>query len=295
MGLHAGRLRHVIEIQECIQVQNVSSGGMVDRWQTVTGCSAVPAEIVYISGREFISSNAKQSEIVARITIRKRTGITTKMRIIGMGKTFDIQGILPDHETGNTWLTMPVSEVLNSTVENLVVFSTTLGNATILTDYTCSVDASGGFIFTQTEFNYLAIKQDCTTVLSTFKLGDQLSLAFSDYPVTVALGVTVLTNSSHDVVRVGNVRTTDYTVYNCNLSQTAQYSVAVDASVGTYGAVYFYENGVLLTSHILTAALAGTPDRFTIYGYSTVPGNSLFSLIDVRAYDVSGSTAWNRY
>jgi len=292
MGLHAGRLRHVIEIQESIQIQNASTGGMVERWQTVSGCSAVPAEIVYISGREFISSNAKQSEIVARITIRNRTGITTKMRIIGMGKTFDIQGILPDHETGNTWLTMPVSEVLNLTIETPVIFSYELFGGVILTDYTCVMNSASDQVSTQLEFQYLAIKQDVTIRIPELDLGDTFIIGFSDGTPSNGIGVFFNSQGSYDVIGVGN--STNYTSLNHNLDSTAEYTIAVDGGAGTYGTAYLYENGVLLLSHELTQALGATPDRFAIFCQSTaVPAT--FTLVDVRSYDIPNSTAWNRY
>jgi len=294
MGLHAGRLRHVIEIQECIQVQNASTGGMVDRWQTVTGCDAVPAEIVYISGREFISSNAKQSEIVARITIRKRPGITTKMRIIGMGKTFDIQGVLPDHETGNTWLTMPVSEVLNENPETQVIFSTVIGDTTILTDYTANLNTDNSYVLTQQEFQYLAIKQDCTMKITSLPDDSLVAFGFANLSVFDSISARISKLTSSDVIDLGNLYNNDTSSINHNFINGAEYTIVVDASVGSYGAAYLYENGDLILSHTLTQALSASPNCYYI-GAGYAPTAISAELIDVRSNDIPNSTPWNRY
>lgn len=110
--LYSGVLRHRIAIQEQLEDQDSDTGEVTHVWMTVEGMSNVPAEVVFLSAREFIASQATQGEIVARITIRYRAGITNKMRALFRGKTYNIRGVLPDPKSGLEWLTLPVSEGL---------------------------------------------------------------------------------------------------------------------------------------------------------------------------------------
>jgi SPP1 family predicted phage head-tail adaptor len=299
MGINAGRLRHVVEIQHAVQTQDSTTGGMVDAWQTVTGCSTVPAEIHYLSAKEFVSSNAMQSEIVARITIRNRPGLNVKMRIIGMGKTFNIHGILPDLETGKTWLTIPVSEVLETDSidpPTLVVLTTSNGaSAEILTDYTAQFTGSGGIVVTQQEFIYSGTKQDCTIIGPSFDQGGVYYFAFATYPPTMAIGFALHRSGLNSYYRVGNLITPDNTgLIEFDYDDQAQYSIAVDSNAGTYGTVWLYKNGQPVNSHILTAALAATPNTFAMY-CAQIGGPAICTLVDARSNSVSGSIAWNYF
>lgn len=112
--LFAGTLRHRIAIQEPTETQDPNTGEITIVWNTVSGMSAVPAEIAPLSAKEFIAGQAIQSEIVARITIRYRAGITAKMRAVHGSKIYNIRGVLQDPKTGIDWLTLPVSEGTNA-------------------------------------------------------------------------------------------------------------------------------------------------------------------------------------
>lgn len=111
--LFSGTLRHRIAIQEQLEEQDSDTGEITKVWVTVTGMGNVPAEIVPLSAKEFLSAQALQSQIVARITIRYRTGITAKMRAVHNGTLYNIEGVLKDPKTGLDWLTLPVSEGVN--------------------------------------------------------------------------------------------------------------------------------------------------------------------------------------
>lgn len=110
--LYSGVLRHRIAIQERLEEQDSDTGEITHIWVTVSGMSNVPAEIVPLSAKEFISAQAMQSEIVARVVIRYRDGIEPAMRVVHNGKVYDIKGVLPDPKTGREWLTLPVSNGL---------------------------------------------------------------------------------------------------------------------------------------------------------------------------------------
>lgn len=111
--LYAGTLRHRIAIQEQLEDQDSDTGEITVVWQTVSGMSAVPAEIVPLSAKEFIAAQATQSEIVARIVIRYRPGVTAKMRVVHGSKIYNIQGVLADAKSGLEYLNLPVSEGVN--------------------------------------------------------------------------------------------------------------------------------------------------------------------------------------
>jgi head-tail adaptor len=51
-----------------------------------------------------------QSQVSARITIRQRSGITAAMRVVHGSKVYQIEGVLPDKESGLEYLTLPCSE-----------------------------------------------------------------------------------------------------------------------------------------------------------------------------------------
>jgi len=111
MALSAGRLRHRVDIQKRDQVQDEDSGAMVTTW--VTEWANVPAAIEPLSVREFIQSQANQSEISARITIRYREGLVATMRIVHKGRIYNPKGFLQDPDSGLEYVTIPCSEGVN--------------------------------------------------------------------------------------------------------------------------------------------------------------------------------------
>lgn len=102
----AGRLLHRIQIQEQQRVPD-GGGGYGIEWVTLR---TVWAHVEPLSAREFVASQAVQSEVTARITIRYRDDITPDMRILHRGKIYHIRGVLADHRSGLEYLTLPCSE-----------------------------------------------------------------------------------------------------------------------------------------------------------------------------------------
>lgn len=78
-----------------------------------TDVAEVWAAVEPASVREFIASQQMQSEIVARITIRYRAGLTAQMRILHRDRIYNPQGWLADPESGLEYLTAPCSEGVN--------------------------------------------------------------------------------------------------------------------------------------------------------------------------------------
>lgn len=119
MSIEAGRLRHRVRIEQSVlvvdsngeAVQNPDTGETTSEWVEV---ATVWAAIEPISGREFIQSQAKQSQITARIVIRFREGVTAAMRLVHVRRNmadvvYNIHAILSDRESGLEYLTLPVS------------------------------------------------------------------------------------------------------------------------------------------------------------------------------------------
>lgn len=137
MALAAGRLRHRVRIESPVYTQNTTTGERVTTWATFA--DNVPAEIAPLSAREFIAAQATQSEIVARIVIRHRDGLTADMRIVHSRNVYERdssgdfvrdtngdkvldhvvtaiynpQGWLPDPDSGLEYVTSPVSSGVN--------------------------------------------------------------------------------------------------------------------------------------------------------------------------------------
>ena len=110
MAFTTGDLRHRIDIEQLTITQD-SSGDAVKFWTALH--SNVPASIEPLSARDFIAASAVQSQIVARITIRYRTGLDASMRINHNGTIYNISGILPDKDSGLEYLIMPVTAGVN--------------------------------------------------------------------------------------------------------------------------------------------------------------------------------------
>lgn len=109
MPRFAGRMRHRLEIQEKVNDRD-DAGQPVESWQTVTGLSAEPASIEFLSGRDYIAGDARQSEITARIQMNYRPEVIAGMRAISSdGRTFRIHAVLPDPKMSR-WQTLMVSE-----------------------------------------------------------------------------------------------------------------------------------------------------------------------------------------
>lgn len=90
--MKAGRLRNRITIQQKVNGKD-ALGQTVDQWVDV--CN-VRAEIRDMSGREYQSSQAEQSQTDCKILIRHRNDITPDMRVLCNGIYYDITAVLED-------------------------------------------------------------------------------------------------------------------------------------------------------------------------------------------------------
>lgn len=109
MALAAGSLRHCVRIDHLVSSRD-SDGVLQESWEPV---ATVWASIEPLSAREFVAASAVQSKVTARITIRHRDDIEPNMRVVHRGQTYNIEGVLPDKESGLEYLTLPVSTGVN--------------------------------------------------------------------------------------------------------------------------------------------------------------------------------------
>lgn len=103
----AQRLRHRITLQQKTVTQDPLGTAITQAWSD--WLAAEPAEVVPLSGREFIQAGGKHAAVTARITIRWRPGVDATMRVLFDGGIYNIEAVLPD-PSGRRWLTLMVSE-----------------------------------------------------------------------------------------------------------------------------------------------------------------------------------------
>lgn len=107
----ATRLRHRITIEAATSVQDPVSGETTPAWATFA--AAEPAEVVPLSGREFIAAGATQAGVDTRVTIRWRPGVLPTMRFLFDGETYNIKAVLPD-PTARRHLTLMAERGVNN-------------------------------------------------------------------------------------------------------------------------------------------------------------------------------------
>ncbi len=91
--LRAGQLRHRVKLQSATETQD-SYGAIVQTWADV---ATVWASIEARTGRETFTAAQVYATADHIITIRYRSGVTAKMRIVYGSRVFDIQGAVdPD-------------------------------------------------------------------------------------------------------------------------------------------------------------------------------------------------------
>lgn len=123
MSIEAGRLRHRVRIEQ-LEYQRDSHGEVIQDPQTGetsqewTEVATVWAAIEPLSAREFIQSQAIQSQVTARIIIRYRDGMNAAMRLVHVrtGRDdviYNPAGFLADKESGLEYLTIPCSQGVN--------------------------------------------------------------------------------------------------------------------------------------------------------------------------------------
>lgn len=106
--MRAGSLRHRITIQQYTE-HNGPFGGEGE-WSDYR--NNVAAEVTFLSAKELVASGAEMSEVSARIKVRYDKNINAKMRIKFRDDIYEIEGVMPDNESGLQWLTLSVNKGL---------------------------------------------------------------------------------------------------------------------------------------------------------------------------------------
>jgi SPP1 family predicted phage head-tail adaptor len=107
MPIETGSLKHRVTILQFFNEQD-SDGNIEDTW---IDYATVWANVRYLNAKEFVASQLEGSKVVATIKMRYLRGITQHMRVRHGDKIYNINGILPDAESGKEYVILPVSEV----------------------------------------------------------------------------------------------------------------------------------------------------------------------------------------
>lgn len=107
MSMKAGDLRHRISIQRPELTQDQQTGEMLTTWREI---AKVWAKVEPLSVREYIAAASVQSEVTTRITVRAAVAVDETCRIVYRGKTYNVEGVLPDPVSGRDYKTVPCSE-----------------------------------------------------------------------------------------------------------------------------------------------------------------------------------------
>lgn len=108
--INPGDFRHRITIQYRSTSVNPSTGVETVSWPTF---AEVWAKVTPLSAREFDVADVATTKTVARVMIRYLDGVLPSMRIVHGSRTYSIEGVLPDADSGKYYLTLPVSEAKN--------------------------------------------------------------------------------------------------------------------------------------------------------------------------------------
>lgn len=94
MKMIAPRLRHRVDIQNFASVQDSNTGAVTDTWTDVF--ESIAAEIMPMSGREFVAAQSIQAGVNTKITIRYVDGVQPRMRVVHGSNIYNIRAVLPD-------------------------------------------------------------------------------------------------------------------------------------------------------------------------------------------------------
>lgn len=95
MGMGAGAFNRRIEFQKLTGAYN-SEGVFVKKWLKFR---TLWAKVYPVSGREYFQAATTQNELTVRVVIRYRKDITTAMRFIYEGKSYEIKDIINDNDS----------------------------------------------------------------------------------------------------------------------------------------------------------------------------------------------------
>lgn len=84
------------------------AGGPINTWVNVLpGDGMVWANILDLTGRQFVAAGGTHNAVQTEIRIRRRTGLVPSMRVLHGSVVYDIQAVL---ERDRTWLVLMCSK-----------------------------------------------------------------------------------------------------------------------------------------------------------------------------------------
>lgn len=119
--ISSGKLRHRIRLENLQPlfdsngdvIQDMSTGEVAREWVLH---EELWASVEPLSGKEFIASQSVQSRVVARITFRYPfESVSAGMRIVHGVRIYNIEGVLPDKNSGLEYITCPCSMGVSTT------------------------------------------------------------------------------------------------------------------------------------------------------------------------------------
>ena len=109
MGIQAGKLRHRITLQEYRSERDGYNNELDPVW---TDVRKLWAKVEFLSVKDTLTARADGTEINARLIIRKRSDITTLMRVLWGGYVFQvISPAKPDNDDAQTYATFELKVV----------------------------------------------------------------------------------------------------------------------------------------------------------------------------------------
>lgn len=99
--MRAGRLRHLITVQERVEVLDSNTGEVSSVW---IDAATVWGAVEPMTGKEYLQAGSLQSEKTVAIRVRGMT-VTEKHRVTANGKQYDIRAVL-DRNDQNRELTL---------------------------------------------------------------------------------------------------------------------------------------------------------------------------------------------
>lgn len=113
--MDAGRLRHRVQFERPVTELD-SDGAQVETWLDAfpeLDGAGVFAEITPLSGRELIAAQAVQSKVTTRLRVRYRPGYAAAWRATHRGTVYNIEGVIPDADSGFQFVTLLCSSGVN--------------------------------------------------------------------------------------------------------------------------------------------------------------------------------------
>lgn len=109
MTLEAGTLSQRVQLMRVIETQD-SDGNIVEELVLI---APLWANIRHQTSKEFMAADIERAKSKISIRIRYRPGIKPSMRILHGDSVYNIEGVLPDNESGREYLVLPCSEIVD--------------------------------------------------------------------------------------------------------------------------------------------------------------------------------------